>query len=225
VASKRRGIFDEIAREYDLWYEGNAIFLNELAALKLAVSSHCHGHDNTCHGHGLSLEIGVGSGRFAGALSIGFGMDPAIEPLKIARSRNICVVQACAEAIPFKPRTFDSVFFITSLCFIDGHVLAMSEAARVIKNGGRLVVGFIPLESQWGVFYQKKKEEGHKVYRYARFFRSEELISLATEEGFLLEGAVSTLFQPPDIKKYISEIPEDGIIKKGGFQVLVFKRR
>ena len=133
-------------------------------------------------------------------------------------------MQAGAEAIPFKTRTFDSVFFITSLCFIDDYVLAIREAARVIKNGGQLVVGFIPLESQWGVFYQKKKEEGHNIYRYARFFRSEELISLVTNEGFLLEGAVSTLFQPPGMEGYISEVPEDGIIKKGGFQVLAFKK-
>ncbi|MGQ9744464.1 MAG: class I SAM-dependent methyltransferase [Dissulfurimicrobium sp.] len=223
MASKGSDIFDEIAGEYDLWYEGNVIFLNELAALKLAVSSYCPSHGKH-HDQDLSLEIGVGSGRFASALSIGFGIDPAIEPLKIALSRNICVVQASAEAIPFKPCTFDSVFFVTSLCFIDDHILAMNEAARVIKNGGWLVLGFIPLESQWGVFYQKKKEEGHKVYRYARFFRSDELISLATKEGFLFKGAVSTLFQPPDIKKYISEVPEYGMIKKGGFQVLVFKK-
>lgn len=217
MTSKGHDIFNEIAKEYDLWYEDNAIFLNELNALKSAVST-----SGPCHG--VSLEIGIGSGRFAGALSIEFGIDPAIEPLKIARSRNISVVQACAEAVPFKSHMFDSVFFITSLCFVDDHILSIKEGIRVLRPGGRLVIGFIPDDSEWGVFYRQKKKEGHKVYRYARFFSSEEMISLTMDEGLLLESAVSTLFQSPGTKKHIPETPKDGVIKGGGFLVLVFKK-
>ncbi|MGB9712077.1 class I SAM-dependent methyltransferase [Dissulfurimicrobium hydrothermale] len=215
MADNGLNIFNEIAREYDLWYEDNAIFLNELNALKLATST-------VGLGPGVSIEIGVGSGRFAHALSIGFGIDPAIEPLKISRSRNIFVVQARAEAVPFKSRTFDSVFFITSLCFVDDHIMALREAARVVKKGGLVIVGLIPGESPWGVFYQKKKEEGHKVYRHARFFNSEGLILLAMKEGLLLKSAVSTLFQPPNAREYISEAPKNGAAKGAGFHVLVF---
>ncbi len=206
-------IFNNIAQEYDLWYENNVIFLNELAAIRQAVSI-----------NGLSLEIGVGSGRFASALSIAFGLDPALGPLKIAKSRSIFVVQAQAEAIPFRSNMFDNVFFITSLCFVDDHLMSIIEGIRILRSGGRLIVGFISNDSEWGAFYRQKKREGHKIYRYARFFSSEELISIAINEGLLLEGSVSTLFQPPDAKEYIAEAPRAGIIKEGGFQVLVFKK-
>ena len=206
-------IFNEIAQGYDLWYENNVIFLNELAAIKRIISI-----------DGASLEIGTGSGRFAKALSIAFGLDPAFKPLKIAKLRSINVVQARAEAVPFRSNVFDNIFFITSLCFVDDHAQSIREGIRVLKSGGQLIIGFIPVDSGWGAFYRQKKKEGHRVYRYAKFFSSEELIFLIAGEGLLMKRASSTLFQPPDAKEYISETPQDGIIKGGGFQVLVFKK-
>jgi len=36
----------------------------------------------------LSLEVGVGSGRFAQALGVSYGLDPSMELLKLARQRR-----------------------------------------------------------------------------------------------------------------------------------------
>ena len=65
-----------------------------------------------------SLEIGVGTGRFAEALKIRYGVDPAPKMLELARPRGIDTVLGYAEKLPFHNDTFDSVFMITTLCFV-----------------------------------------------------------------------------------------------------------
>jgi ubiquinone/menaquinone biosynthesis C-methylase UbiE len=74
-------IFDQYAKNYDQWYErpfGSSVFGLEVACLKRVIRP-----------FSLSLEVGVGSGRFAQALGIQYGLDPSMELLKFARQRDI----------------------------------------------------------------------------------------------------------------------------------------
>jgi ubiquinone/menaquinone biosynthesis C-methylase UbiE len=73
-------IFDQYAKSYDQWYErpfGSSAFGLEVACLKRVIGS-----------FSLSLEVGVGSGRFAQALGVSYGLDPSMELLKLARQRR-----------------------------------------------------------------------------------------------------------------------------------------
>ena len=71
-------IFDKFYKEYDRWYDDNKfIFLSELEAVRKVIPE-----------EGRGLEIGVGSGRFASELYIGFGLDPSINMLRLAKKRG-----------------------------------------------------------------------------------------------------------------------------------------
>ena len=60
-------IFEQSAQEYDAWFDRHqAVYQSELLAVKAFLPT-----------AGRGLEIGVGTGRFAGPLGIGTGVEPA----------------------------------------------------------------------------------------------------------------------------------------------------
>ena len=74
--------FDTHADEYDAWYDstvGSTIFAMEVDCLKPLMHSLARPY----------LDVGVGSGRFARALGIEYGVDPASVLLNKARARGI----------------------------------------------------------------------------------------------------------------------------------------
>lgn len=78
--------FNAHAAEYDACYdsqEGSAIFAMEADCLRPFLHRHKRPY----------LEMGVGSGRFAQALGIEFGVDPALTLLWMAEFRG---VRACS---------------------------------------------------------------------------------------------------------------------------------
>ena len=205
--------FDEIPEAYDSWYDDNPLFHCEVDALNEAVSV-----------SPLSLEVGIGSGRFSQALGIRYGMDPAPKLLALANNREVTSIQAIAEALPLKKNSLEQIFFIFSFCFLENSFKALQEAADALKRGGLLIIGFVPKDSSWGSFYEKKKQEGHPLYKYASFFCLEDLLTNIEKAPFRIVGGVSTLFQSPKSKKYHPETPIKGLHPKAGFIVLVAER-
>ena len=124
--------FNKIAEAYDSWYDNNPLFKCELNALNEVVSV-----------SSLSLEVGVGSGRFSQALGIRYGVDPAPELLTLAKDRGVDSIQARAEALPFRKNSLEQVYFIFSLCFLEDSFKAFQEVAVVLKKGGLLIIGFV----------------------------------------------------------------------------------
>lgn len=80
---KAAQVFDERAAEYDAWFDESLLFAIELAALQELATPLL----------GPKLEIGVGPGRFAEALGVEFGVDPALAPLALAKKRGVRVSQ------------------------------------------------------------------------------------------------------------------------------------
>ena len=155
-------VFDELAEKYDEWYDRNAdLYRKELEIIERPT--------------GLSLEIGVGSGRFASKLGIDVGVDISERMLKIAKERGVEVVRSDAANLPFKDKTFDFVYIIFTLCFLENPERSLSEVHRVLKNGGKLVVCIIPADSGLGKIYSKKDSPFYKI---ARFFKTEEAENL-----------------------------------------------
>ncbi len=98
------------------------------------------------------LDIGCGPGVFEKELSDMniVGIDPSADMLQLARSQNKDnFVQGRAERLPFKDAGFDGAFFIASLEFTDDYKLAVDEAARVLKEGGRIAVLMLNPESAY----------------------------------------------------------------------------
>lgn len=203
-------IFDEYAQAYDLWYEkpfGMSAYKLELECLKKLYQQ-----------SKTSLEIGVGSGRFAFALGVRYGVDTSKELLKIAIRRGVYGVLGKAEALPFKEETFDEVLIVVSLCFFEDPLASLKEANRVLKAEGSLLLGLVLSESPWAEFYKDKAKKGHPIYKNAKFYSYHQLASILKETGFGTDEVYTTLFEKPQDEKALKtkEIRK-GFWQEGGF--------
>lgn len=200
-------LFDKNWERYDDWFEKhkNAYF-SELKALKKVIPE------------GFGLEVGVGSGRFAFPLGVKLGIDPSKNMLREAKERGIQVIQGIGEELPFRDGTFDSVLIVVTLCFVENPVNVLIESRRVLKSGGRLIVGEINKDSQLGRFYEAKKENS-AFYKLATFYSGNEIIGLFDEVGISYLESYQTLLQPLAFPE-MQEEPVTGF-EKGGFIVIV----
>jgi ubiquinone/menaquinone biosynthesis C-methylase UbiE len=115
--------------------------------------------------------------------------------LVYAAAREIEVVEGTAEALPFADCSFDHALVVTTLCFVDSPAEMLAEAHRVLKPGGRLVIGFIDRESALGQDYLAHQFE-NVFYREATFYSAEEVARLLTDGGFAIDGWGQTLARP-----------------------------
>ncbi len=166
---------------------------------------------------GMGLEIGVGTGRFASPLSVRYGLDPSFNMLKLAKKRNINVIQGAGENLPFKNESFHFVLIVFTIELVDDPPLFLKEAVRTLKKDGALILGIMDRDSQWGKFYKQKAAQG-KSYSDFSFLTPEEVLEVFKSINVEFEEAFQTLFQPPpDIKDI--EQPKRGF-GRGGFVVL-----
>lgn len=178
--------FERYAQEYDAWFDRNpAAYEAELRAVKAALPA-----------RGWGLEIGIGTGRFAAPLGIHVGIDPSQAMAAIARARGLEVIIARAEHLPFPPRQFDYALMVTTICFVDDLAASFREAARVLKPGGILVVGFIDRNSPLGKQYAERKER-NSFYRHARLYSVEEVLSNLRQADFTDVIVSRTIFDFP----------------------------
>jgi len=200
----RINVFNKYYKEYEEWFERNKnIYLSELKLLRSFIPEGLNG-----------IEIGVGGGRFAEPLGIKIGVEPSNEMAKIAISRGINVINAIAENLPLNDNSFDFVLIVTTICFVDNPEKAMEEAYRIIKPGGFILVGFVPLDSQVGQMYNAKKDKS-KFYKKAHFYTKNEVESLMKNTGFLNLTMRQTLFEYTN--DYIQDYRDGN--DKGGFVV------
>jgi len=209
-------VFNLYAEDYDRWFdtpEGKVLFRMEVEAVRLLSRDI----------EKPSLEIGVGTGRFAKELGIDAGIDPSLKSLGIAKKRGIKVEKAKGEKLPFKDKSFGAVFILFTLCFVEDPVMVLSDAKRVLKTGGRLIVGIINRESPWGQLYLKKKAEGHPIYRYATFYNVYEIVKMIEEAGMAVEAYSSTLCQPPSEIPYEESVHNE-LIENAGFVCILARK-
>jgi SAM-dependent methyltransferase len=172
-------------RRYEDWFERHrAAYLSELLAVRALLPW-----------DGRGLEIGVGTGRFAGPLGVKFGIAPAAEMLGYARTRGVAIAQAVAEALPFVDAVFDYGLIVTTICFVDDPRAMLREAARVLRPGGELIIGFIDRESRLGREYLAHQAE-NIFYREATFYSASEVKALLGEAGFSGLIWIQTIYTP-----------------------------
>jgi len=215
-AADRPGVavFQHRAGHYDAWFDsarGQATFESEVRCLRRLSQDLPRPW----------LEVGVGTGRFARALGVDVGVDPAERALTYAATRGVRVAEALGEALPFNDASFGAVFIIVTICFAQDPAGMMREARRVVIDRGGVILGIVPAEGPWGRFYRAKAETGHPFYSHARFFSPDELGRLAREAGLHLRGAACTLLQNPQDEVILVEPPRDGIAGQAGFVSLL----
>ena len=203
MIKKKVKIFDETCQEYDDWHESHpAIYQSQVKALKKIVPS------------GQGLEIGVGTGRSASPLSVQFGLDPSFNMLKLAKQRNIKVVQGFGEDLPFKNVTFNFILIVYTIELADDALRFLKEAAKILKKRGVLILGIANRESAWGKFYEQEAAKG-----FWHWYSIEEILCYFKKIRLELQAAFHTHFHaPPDIKEI--EEPKKGFGQGG---LVVFK--
>lgn len=180
--------FDAHSDAYDSWFERHAdLYEAELAAIRELMPP-----------GGEGVEVGVGSGQFAAPLGIATGVEPSAAMAEKARARGIEVHAGVAEALPFPDRRFDFVLMVTTICFVDDLPRSFEEAFRVVKAGGRLLIGFIDRESELGRRYESERAS-NDFYRDAIFFSSREVMAQLERAGFAIGRTRQTLLpgEPP----------------------------
>ncbi|NMB79841.1 MAG: class I SAM-dependent methyltransferase [Methanomicrobiales archaeon] len=174
-----RRVFDELAGEYDRWFDEHPVtWESQIHMLRSAVP-----------GAGRILEVGVGSGRFAGPLGIGWGIDPSREQIRLAQERGVVVVLGEGEHLPYRPGSFDCVLMMTVICFVEDPQSLFREAFRVLAPKGCLVVGFLEREGEIAVQYREEKTKG-RFLRYAKFPSVVEVTDHFERSGFSANSVV-----------------------------------
>ena len=88
--------FEKYTQKYEDWFERNKFaYESELLAIKELMPK-----------NGKGIEIGVGSGKFAEPLGIRLGIEPSPKMRGIAEKREIEVIDASAEELPFNDNKF-----------------------------------------------------------------------------------------------------------------------
>jgi SAM-dependent methyltransferase len=153
------------------------------------------------------LDAGCGDGALAcsaaasGAAVTGLDSDPAM--LRAARGRAgraglaVTFVGGRAERLPFADASFDIVVSVTVLCFLPDPAGAVREMARVLRPGGRLVLGDLGRWSSWAAWRRLKGWLGSATWRRAHFRSPRELRALAAQAGFSTTALRGAVYYPP----------------------------
>lgn len=164
-------VFDEYAEDYDRWFdEHRDECLGELVRIRKVLPPP----------DSRSVEVGVGSGRFAAPLGVMLGIEPSLALCRMARQQGIEIIRGRVESLPIKDGSCSSVLLVTVICFLDDPVPAFRELHRILVQKGALIIGFIERDKRVA---QKYLREGGKrrFLSYARFYSQEEMLAFLKE--------------------------------------------
>lgn len=179
-------VFDQFARGYDHWFDENSFaYLSEVEAIRRFIPE-----------AGTGVEIGAGTGRFSIPFGIKVGIEPAENMAKIAQSHGLQMIRAVGEELPFKDKSIDYILMVTVICFLSDTPGAIKEVWRVLKPGGRIIIGFIDKESNLGMRYEAMKES-NRFYRWATFYSVNQIMEVLSTVGFSDFKFCQTIFTNP----------------------------
>jgi ubiquinone/menaquinone biosynthesis C-methylase UbiE len=118
--------------------------------------------------------------------------------VKAAKERlYVNFVRADALMLPFPDGHFDFVLSVGALCFAKDEDKALLEMRRVLKPGGRLVVGVLNKWSPWALLRRIKGLFKKTIYAKAKFISPPELESSLVRAGFEVKTLKACLFFLP----------------------------
>lgn len=153
------------------------------------------------------LDLGCGDGLLTCALAAhgahAVGIDADRRMLVAAQSRAACPesrpasVEGRVEQLPFPDGMFDVVVAVTVLCFVSNPSLAVQEAVRVLRPGGRLVIGELGRWNVWAARRRIRAWLGSQLWNAARFRSAGELRSLLQRAGIAVAVVRGAVYYPP----------------------------
>ena len=88
-----------------------------------------------------------------------------------------------AQALPLASESLDRVLSVTALEFIDQSQQALSEMWRVVRPGGRLVVGVLNAWSPWAWTRRRESQDQETPFSNAHFYRPCEFVTALRRLG------------------------------------------
>ena len=154
------------------------------------------------------LDLGCGDGLLTAtlaehrALAVGIDADRAMLDAAAARTvrdeqRRLRFVQGRIEQLPFRDGVFDAVVVVTVFCVVSDRTAAIHEAARVLRSGGRLVIGELGRWNAWAAKRRMKGWFGSPFWRAAHFSTASELCGLIQSVGLTVQAVRGSVFYPP----------------------------
>jgi ubiquinone/menaquinone biosynthesis C-methylase UbiE len=221
-------VFDSIADEYDKWYKSKmGRFVDEVET-RLVFDMFLPRQYNSV------LDVGCGTGNFSIKLAMHnckvTGIDLSREMLAAARRKagyekpDILFKQMDVYNLEFPDRHFDDVFSVAAFEFITEPQRAYREMYRVLKPGGRLLIGTINPESKWGQMYKSEEFRRNSIFKYARFMTMDELKGLDRDN---LKRTGECLFIPPDADEESISWDEENRLSgenEGGFICALWRK-
>ena len=173
VEPNRGGLFDDWPERYDQWFEtpiGELVREYEAELLQELL--------NPQPGE-LILDVGCGTGIFTGPiLSSGaeiVGLDISMPMISRASRRfqdeKFIPLAGNMLALPFANGSFDKVYSMTAIEFVDNGRAAVAELERVTKGGGVIVLSTLNRLSPWAERRLRAGDEGHDLFK-SMVFRS-----------------------------------------------------
>jgi ubiquinone biosynthesis O-methyltransferase len=152
------------------------------------------------------LDVGCGDGELALELTkrgaVVTGIDASAAMIDAAKRRatqynvDITFQVGPAEQLPFAAEQFDVVTAITILCFVDDAAPVFREFTRVLRPGGRLVIGELGKWSTWAAARRIRAWLGSRLWRQGRFWTANELRRLAGQAGLVVENVRGAIYYP-----------------------------
>jgi len=186
---------------YDAWYETTLGRLSGRIEKELIFSLAGLKRGET------AIDIGCGTGNYSIELAKRgidvTGLDDSEEMLSRARIKagnerlRIDFLRADALALPFPDASFDLVLSVSALCFMKDPQGAIVEMRRVLRPGGRVVIGSLNRWSPWALARRVKGLFRETIYNTAAFTTPRELESALARAGFEAVKVKACLFFLP----------------------------
>ncbi|MBI5189979.1 MAG: class I SAM-dependent methyltransferase [Nitrospirae bacterium] len=150
------------------------------------------------------LDAGCGTGVYMRELN-GMGLNPVgvdADEGMLSYAASSCgrwalLAGAAAEALPFKDASFDRVVSVCTLEFVAAPETAVREMARMLKQGGILLVGFLNGNSTWARQRAEKGKDPSSVWHGARFFRLTDVSLMSFKAGLGMVAFKGAIYFPP----------------------------
>lgn len=182
--SKKR-YFEKHYTDYEQWYEDHPKeYGDQVGFLKKFIP------------RGKGVEIGVGTGRFASALGIEYGVDYVPEMVEISRKKGIEAYLSDAADLPFSDKSFDFSFNMVTMCFLEKPKEALMESKRIAKE---VITAILDKDSE---YIQNIIRNPTGFYRYAVFYNEKELVEMYSSAGFVNIRVHSGSFTTSDGQHY-----------------------
>ncbi len=145
------------------------------------------------------LELGVGTGLNVFAYPDGIkiiGIEPKVEMIERAIKKtkkfkkNVAIIRADAEMLPFKDEKFDTVFATFVFCEVKNPEKGFAEIIRVLKPGGRLVL--LEHVRPDGKILSKIFDFGNKITSILGENINRKTVEIALEAGLEIERVEKT---------------------------------